>query len=248
MRFLLPVAVLAVIVFLLLTRPSKAQLQQWLKYAAIGGGILLLLVLAATGRLHWLFALIAALLPFLFRLLKLLRYAPLARQLWQWWHRRQAGGSVKADSAGNYSRVKTRFLEMNLDHDSGEMDGEVLNGPDVGKRLSQLDKTSLLRLLAHYQQEDAESAALLEAYLNRVHQDWRDHYQGERHQNYANSADHKMDPKEALEILGLDETASDDDVLQAHRRLMQKIHPDRGGSSWLAAKLNQARDTLLGGS
>ena len=54
-----------------------------------------------------------------------------------------------------------------------------------------------------------------------------------------------MDRHTALEILGLEEGASKDEIVQAHRRLMQKMHPDRGGSDFLAKKINAARDFLL---
>ena len=51
---------------------------------------------------------------------------------------------------------------------------------------------------------------------------------------------------QALEILGLDDEANEDDIKAAYKRLMQKVHPDHEGSEWMAAKLNQAREILLG--
>ena len=55
-----------------------------------------------------------------------------------------------------------------------------------------------------------------------------------------------MTREEAMEILGLKEGATREDVVKAHRRMMQKVHPDRGGSDYLASQINKAKDTLLG--
>ena len=51
--------------------------------------------------------------------------------------------------------------------------------------------------------------------------------------------------EEAYEVLGLELNASKEDVLKAHKRLMQRLHPDRGGSDYLAAKINAAKDKLV---
>ena len=56
----------------------------------------------------------------------------------------------------------------------------------------------------------------------------------------------KMTVAEAREILGVKADASREEIIKAHRRMMQKVHPDRGGTDYLAAQLNQAKDTLLG--
>lgn len=56
----------------------------------------------------------------------------------------------------------------------------------------------------------------------------------------------RMTRAEALSILGLEEGASEADIREAYRRLMLAVHPDHGGSAWLAARLNQARSVLLG--
>ena len=56
----------------------------------------------------------------------------------------------------------------------------------------------------------------------------------------------KMTAAQAREILGVKADASKEEIIMAHKRMMQKVHPDRGGSDYLAAQLNQAKDTLLG--
>jgi hypothetical protein len=145
------------------------------------------------------------------------------------------------------SEVNTDSLRMQLDHATGELEGEVLRGPFAGRPLDSLGLRELLDLLADFQREDPRSVALLETYLDRRQPDWRAHVAGEQthgaHQ--AAPANGVMDEATACSILGLSPGASADDIKSAHRRLMTKLHPDHGGSSYLAAQLNQAKDFLL---
>ncbi len=164
--------------------------------------------------------------------------------------------TMRGPTPGQSSAVRTRFLQMTLDHDSGEMDGEVLDGRFMGAWLSQLALPELLQLLQQYQNEDPQSASVLEAYLDRTQgEDWRDALNGgggagahsRQGGRQANGQEERpMNRQEALEILGLTEGATPIQIREAHRRLMQKIHPDHGGSNYLAAKLNEAKDLLLG--
>ena len=143
---------------------------------------------------------------------------------------------------GQSSAVETELLRMTLDHDSGDMDGEVLNGEFAGRRLSDLSLSELLALLRGCR--DTESATVLESYLDRYHADtWRAAAAGE-----TDFADQAMTREQAYRILGLKPDAGDQEVRQAHRRLMLKNHPDRGGSTYIAAKINQAKEVLLGHS
>ena len=143
---------------------------------------------------------------------------------------------------GQSSAVETELLRMTLDHDSGDMDGEVLNGDFAGRRLSDLSLSELLALLRGCR--DTESATVLESYLDRYHADtWRAAAAGE-----TDFADQAMTREQAYRILGLKPDAGDQEVRQAHRRLMLKNHPDRGGSTYIAAKINQAKEVLLGHS
>jgi hypothetical protein len=135
---------------------------------------------------------------------------------------------------------------MTLDHDSGTLDGEVLAGRHAGVRLGALSLVQLQALLLDYRREDADSARLLESYLERVHgPQWHEGFAREEGAAEAGFTG-PMTRDEAWRILGLEADADRESIIAAHRRLMQKLHPDRGGSDYLAAKINQAKDCLLG--
>ncbi len=150
------------------------------------------------------------------------------------------GGGPKP-SPGQTSTVTTAWLEMTLDHGTGETSGLVLKGRFKGARLAELSLDDLLALRAELRIEDAESAQLLDAYLGRVHPD-----ADAAASPPPRTSSTGMTREEALDILGLEEGASEAAIRDAHRRLMQQLHPDRGGTDYLAAKINAARDYLLG--
>ncbi|BAT60819.1 chaperone protein DnaJ [Variibacter gotjawalensis] len=145
---------------------------------------------------------------------------------------------------GQVSRVRTAFVEMELSHDTGEMQGVILAGPYEGTSLDALNVPTLVRLLADI---DDESRALLAAYLDRRDSRWREN--GDPGQaagsGVAAGGGGPMTPEEAYQVLGLEAGASADDITRAHRNLMKKIHPDQGGSTYLAARVNMAKDVLL---
>lgn len=148
---------------------------------------------------------------------------------------------------GQQSRVRSAMLDMNLDHDSGSMDGTVLHGQFEGMRLSNLPLEKLRLLLEELQASgDGQSIALLEAYLDRMHSDWAgaDHKRSSGQSGTGVNAALSRD--DAYEILGLSPGATTREIKAAHRTLMQKLHPDHGGSTYLAAKINEAKDFLLG--
>jgi hypothetical protein len=149
-------------------------------------------------------------------------------------------------ASGRTSRVRSRLIEMTLDHDSGEMTGTVLAGAFAGHQLGLLDETRLRDLLAECRASDPDGARLLEAYLDRRFPHWREHAQTEEQpQAHAPSQAGAMTPDEAYRILDLHPGASSEEIRQAHRTLMKKLHPDQGGSTYLAARINQAKDVLL---
>ncbi len=159
-----------------------------------------------------------------------------------WLFLRQSGGGPSAPSDGQMSRVRTAHLEMELDHETGTMRGTVLKGVFEGRAVERMAPAELALLWQDCRFEDPQSAQLLEAYLDRVHPTWREDMAKAESEAGAGG---KMTIEEAYEILGLTPKASAEDIRKAHRDLMKKLHPDRGGSSYLAAKINEAKELLL---
>ena len=259
---LLLLAILGLFWFLRWFRRSPSHLvARRLRQSALWGGIGLVFFLALTGRLNPLFAAVAAAIPVVMRGVNLLLMLPAIRQALRnlglgglaGGAGAAPGGALGGVGGGQQSSIRTRFLEMTLDHASGDLEGLVLEGEAQGQRLSALGLDQLLRLLELYRREDAQSAALLEAYLERTQGTaWRQSDAGQtgsdgrREGAQAPSGGGVMNREEALAVLGLAPGADEATIRDAHRRLMQRLHPDRGGSDYLAAKLNEAKRVLLG--
>jgi hypothetical protein len=145
-------------------------------------------------------------------------------------------------SSGQTSRVHSAMLEMELDHDSGKMRGRFTAGPRQGQELDGLDVPTLAKLLPDL---DEESRALLLAYLDRRDPTWSEHAERDATAGRGFAPTGKMTDEEAYQILGLQPGAAADDISRAHRSLMKKLHPDQGGSTYLAARINEAKETLL---
>ncbi len=156
-------------------------------------------------------------------------------------------------NAGGASRVRTAMLEMELDHATGDMGGRVVSGAFAGQMLDDLTMSDLATLFSECTRAGDQSAAVLEAYLDRKKPDWRKDEAFEGTDSDPSSSGERqarsggMSRTEALEILGLDDAAGEKDIRAAHRRLMKAYHPDQGGSAYLAARINQAKDVLLDG-
>lgn len=229
----LPTLVLALLVltglFLLgrwLLAAEPRQILRGLRFAGIGVGASLVLFLAVTGRLGFIIGFVPLLLPLLRR----------------WGRSRPA----RAPRAGRQSTLETANLRVRLDHDSGRVEGTVRSGPAAGRSLDDLGMPELAALWAEWRQTDGQSAAVLEAYLDRrFGAGWREPQQDEPRRE-APPRGSRMDAAEALRVLGLAEGASEEEIRAAHRRLMKQFHPDHGGTDYLAAKLNEAKDVLLG--
>ncbi|HLI13217.1 MAG TPA: DnaJ domain-containing protein [Alphaproteobacteria bacterium] len=236
--FLLGIAVL--LSFILLARWIAAAdpraLAKGLRY---GGGIVavaIVLLLALSGRWSYAVAVLGIAFPALLR-----------RKAW-WARTRPMGGA----SAGATSRVETAMLEMTLDHDTGVMTGRVRSGARAEQALDGLSLAELRALREECRRQDPESVALIEAYLDRrFASTWRERADetaggaGAADGRAGGTASAAMTRGEALALLGLAEGASPAEIKDAYRRLMMKLHPDTGGSAYLAAKVNQAKETLL---
>lgn len=161
-----------------------------------------------------------------------------------WW-RHNRSRRPATSSGGQKSTVRSASLEMELDHDTGEMDGRVLTGTMEGVRLSSLSEEEVL-LLYREICSDADSAALLASYLDRYHPHWRERVNPDSSSEQEGAAGlGQMTKQQAYLILGLEPGASQEDIHQAWRRLIKGVHPDGGGSAFLTAKINAARDALM---
>jgi len=177
------------------------------------------------------------------------------------WNRVRAAAGPRP---GQRSAIETPFLAMTLDHDTGALAGTVRAGPFAGRDLASLSIEEAAALWRFLETEDADSARLIETWLDRVHGDaWRDGEDGGRGDGEqgpgagragrgrgraggaASGRSGRMTPEEAREILEVAPDADAETIRAAHHRLMMANHPDRGGSTYLAAKINEARDVLL---
>lgn len=187
------------------------------------------LLLVITGRLPWQTAIA-------------LLFLPLANLVFS---RGRGAAWDRKPTAGQSSEVTTRYLRMALDHDTGELDGTVLEGAFAGRTLSSMSLDELRALVAEVS-VDSDSLNVLAAYLDRAHGEaWRDSMDGAGGNRTA-AGTATMTRDEAYKVLGLTPGASEDQIRAAHRKLMKLSHPDHGGSDYLASKINEAKDLLLG--
>ena len=226
-RALLVAAVL-IGLFALIRWLRRSPWGAWAGRALVAGGVAgFLLLLTARGGAEVALPLLVGLTPVLLR-----------------WLNARRPSAAPPDSPGQ-SAVATRFVYMTLDHATGAMSGEVREGCFAGRALSALSRQELLALWRECQ-ADPQSAAVLEAYLDRhAESNWRDGLRDAEADAAPPAASDAMDCAEAYQILGLSPGATPAEIQAAYRRLIQRLHPDHGGSAYLAARLNQARDLLL---
>lgn len=238
----MPDIILAIVLLLLLgggwlfLTPNAKVPARALRYVAVGLLVLLGIILAISGR-AFLDVPIGALIIWLARGWFARGFPGLSR-LKAW-----LGGKPNPSGA---SVIETQWLRMTLDQATGTLDGVVLAGRFQGARLSQLTLTQLRALLDECGATDAQSARLVETYIDRTHSDWRERAKSEgqdrAHEPATGAA---MTEAEAWQVLGLEPGESQDAIREAHRSLMMKLHPDHGGSTYLARQINAARDALL---
>ena len=211
--------------------PPHKQRSGYIKFL-LGLTVATVIVLTVTGRMHWVGAALTGALVFLRQILPwVIRALPFLSKLRQ-----------QSSQAGQ-SAIQTNYLSAALDHASGDISGEVIAGPHKGWLLSELSLEQLEALLTHYQAEDEQSAELLAAYIDQRQQRAENASAQQRAANQTAASDSAR--SEALATLGLEEGATKEEIVAAHRILIQKLHPDRGGNDFLAAKINQAKDILM---
>ena len=216
----------------------QADIQQILKMLRWSGaiiGIVLLCIIAISGRWNWLPGLLFMGIPWLIR-----------NQA-----RRTINKNANGPTTGQKSQISTYYLRMELDHDSGEMSGEVITGKYSGLNLGDLNLNQLIELMNECVRDDQQSRIVLENYMDRNHSVWRN----KAGESFKEKSDHTnsnspwnsdvMSLDEACKILDISPKASKGDIEKAYRKAMKKAHPDNGGSDWMAAKVNQAKDSLL---
>ena len=220
------VAILAGLLLLiyLFVNADPAKLASALKWTALGAAGLLFLYLLLSERFALIWLPLTLVWPYLRR----------ARSLF---------GGFRTAGGGQGSEVSTPYLRMHLDHDTGTMAGTVLAGRFAGMQLEELTRGDLLDLLRECRTADADGARLVEAYLDRIHPNWRDDFTGGQQAPSRGGSD--MTVEEAYDILGLAPGADAAAIKAAHHRLMMQLHPDHGGTDYLATKINRARDVLL---
>ncbi|MBK1724033.1 molecular chaperone DnaJ [Thiocystis violacea] len=249
-RLLLLIAFIGGVLWLLhwFRATPPEQISRVLRKWAFWGLIAVLLVAVLSGRLNPILAAMGAAIPLVIRAANLLRLFPVLQQVLRSLGLAGGMGSAKAGQRGQASSIRTRYLDMRLDHATGALDGRVRDGPFKGRDLSTLRLDDLLRMHELYRESDAQSLAVLEAYLDREHgDDWRERAQTSGAGSGASGPTGPgLSEAEARSILGVAPSADADAIRAAHRRLMQRLHPDRGGSDYLAAKINEAKRRLLG--
>lgn len=238
----MPDIVLALVLLLLLgggllfLAPNGKVPARAMRYVVVGALMLLGIILAISGR-AFLDLPVGALTIWLVR---------------GWFARGFPGLSkLKAwlDNKPNHagaSTIETPWLHMTLDQATGALDGVVLAGRFQGARLSRLSVNQLRALLDECRATDAQSVQLVETYIDRRHSDWREQTRADGEDAARGPAKGAaMTEAEAWQVLGLEPGASHDAIRYAHRNLMMKLHPDHGGTTYLARQINAARDALL---
>ena len=225
---------LGLLLYFFISTPA-ARLKRIVFWSAgiVSVGIFIFLLYRLSGSFLW--SWVVFLIPLI------LRWRGLIQQI------RRAAKTASGPAKGQVSSVNTEFLEMNLNHDTGEMSGLVKKGEKKGYRIETLNVNQLLELIEE-SKSDAASIQLLERFLDKYFdENWRETSQSssDRYENNNDYSSDSISRAQALKILGLVEPVTDEQIKEAHRRLILANHPDRGGSTFLATQINKAKDVLL---
>ncbi|MFL0809275.1 MAG: molecular chaperone DnaJ [Agarilytica sp.] len=210
--------------------------QGFLIKALIYGAFAFCLIAVFAGRAHWLAAAVTGGIAFAkFGLATFLRALPFLNLM----RRGRVFGNPK---------FVTPFIELNIDLHNGQVFGRIISGPHAGTELAQLTPAQLAELEEHYQDKDRRSYFLIRVLRQRAGHQYQgggphEQHHGSQQHSHVTSSDPSID--EALQILGLENTPSKQDIIRAHRSLIQKLHPDRGGNDYLASRVNLAKEVLL---
>lgn len=207
--------------------PPKEQKKAYWN-VAVAALIAITLFAVFTGRMHWLGGVIAG----VFALGKMgIRYLPLLKFL----------GKSNLFGSPTFS---TPHIKAQVDLQTGDVTGEILSGPLQGKNIEALTDEELAELHTYYKDKDKRAFYLIYVVMQRRNTTNSGSSGGTNQQKtFVDAGDIAL--KEAEQILGLKDSYTKDDVVAAHRSLIQKLHPDRGGNDYLASQVNLAKDTLL---
>lgn len=214
-------------------RLPTEQKQGFLIKALIYGAFIVCLIAVVTGRAHWLAAVFTGALAFAkIGLHTFFRAMPFLNIM----RRGRVFGNPK---------FKTSFIELNIDLNSGQVFGRIISGPYEGTELAQLSAEQLTELEDHYKDKDKRSYFLIRVLRQRAGFQYQEASNNKGKQNSFRASTSDPSVEEALQILGLESEPSKQDIVRAHRALIQKLHPDRGGNDYLASRVNLAKDVLL---
>lgn len=227
---------IAVTVFMLWRRWKKLESEQAKReffYRGLVFGLIAVIIgLAVYGRIDALGALFASLLLSIKFIIAFgIRHFPIVARVY---------GVTDGFGLGKTRTLKTPWLEIRVDFSTGKLSGMVLQGEFAERALDELTETELKKLLKDCHQ-DSRSSYFIHSYINQRFNKSAGNDGNSAAQPPSSSA---MSEQEALEVLGLEGVPSADDIKRAHKKLMQKLHPDRGGNDFLASLLNRARDRL----
>lgn len=237
-----PIILIALYLWLRGLSPKiQTKVLKYMFFSILGG---LLILFTVTGKMHWIVTVLGILFSVAIRALTFFSFLPTIQSLFNTFKRWRNPSSVRSETGE--SSINTDFIHMNLDHASGDMDGQVVKGQFNGRHLKSMDIKELLELRKECQILDFDSVSLIDAWLDRFHGDsWRQQESSYDNTKSATASSGSLKYEEAIEILGVSGSATKADIIAAHRRLIQRLHSDRGGNDYLASLVNRAKDTLL---